>query len=651
MSPLSYLYTGFNFFMGKSEVKLKKWLTLFSIVNYAMRYLGSKDSLKEEIIQLLRDKGIYAEGMSFFDAFCGTGAVANAVKDIYNIKINDFLLSSVTYAKGRLLASTCTFEKLGFDPFDYLNGSSHDLHGFIYNTYSPGGSSRMYFTEKNAARIDYFRQQIEQWREGSLVDENEYMYLLSCLLEAVSKVSNTAGVYGAFLKHWDPRSYLDISILPLEGGCVYNTEIEHYNKRVEEIIDSVECDILYLDPPYTQNQYGTQYHLLETIVLNDTPSVSPITGSRPISPLRSEWSKDIYAHILFEKVIATTKAQHVIFSYNNDGFMSKDFIESTMKRFGIEATYECREISYKKYNNFKCSGRDGHVEYLFYIQKKPIHQVVIESPLNYSGSKAKMVDFLRTQFPDDFQSFVDLFGGGFNVGVNVEANHVVYNDINPFVVGLIKSFCDIDTYSYLKYVYKLIRDYSLQPTNSEGYLRLRDKYNSTPISKRDPRMLYTLILFGFQQQIRFNSNHDFNIPCGQRRFNDRLISKFISFSRVMKGKEVVIENTDFRKLLADADPNSFFYLDPPYRETTAAYNDGKRGFEGWTIEHEKAMCEGLDILSLNGGKFLLSYIIDVEGFHNEQIEQWANEKKYQIVQVTSAQGRYNNREEVIIKNY
>ena len=74
--------------MGQSEVKLKKWLTLFSIVNYAMRYLGSKDSLKGEIIQLLRDKGIYAEGMSFFDAFCGTGAVANAVKDIYNIKIN-----------------------------------------------------------------------------------------------------------------------------------------------------------------------------------------------------------------------------------------------------------------------------------------------------------------------------------------------------------------------------------------------------------------------------------------------------------------------------------------------------------------------------------------------------------------------------------
>ena len=97
-----------------------------------MRYLGSKDSLKEDIIQLLKDNGIYELGLSFFDAFCGTGAVANSVKNIYNIIINDFLSSSVVYAKGRLLASVCKFNKLGFDPFEYLNGNTNVIHGFIY---------------------------------------------------------------------------------------------------------------------------------------------------------------------------------------------------------------------------------------------------------------------------------------------------------------------------------------------------------------------------------------------------------------------------------------------------------------------------------------------------------------------------------------
>lgn len=616
-----------------------------------MRYLGSKDSLKEDIIQLLKDKGIYTPGLSFFDAFCGTGAVANSVKDIYNITINDFLLSSVTYSKGRLLASVCKFNKLGFDPFEYLNGNANIVRGFIYNTYSPGGSQRMYFTEHNASRIDYFRNQIEHWKVADLIDESEYFYLLSCLLEAVSKVSNTAGVYGAYLKHWDCRAHLDIQIKPLEGGPLYNSEVVHINKRIEEIIDDIECDILYLDPPYTQNQYGTQYHLLETIVLNDSPTVSKVTGSRPITPLRSEWSKDIYAHILFEKVIATTKAKYIVFSYNNDGFMSKDFIETTMKRFGVESSFECREISYKKYNNVKCSGRDGHYEYIFYIEKKPTNKVVIESPLNYSGSKAKMVDFIKKYLPSDIISFTDLFGGGFNVGINVDCNDVVYNDINPFVTGLIKSFIDIDTYSYLKYVYKLIKDYDLQPSNSVGYIKLRKKYNDTPIHKRDPRMLYTLILFGFQQQIRFNSNYDFNIPCGQRKFNDRLISKFISFARVAKHKGVTINNCDFRVLLSQSNSNSFFYLDPPYRETIASYNDGKRGFEGWTIEHECTMCKHLDELNAKGGKFLLSYIIDVDGFHNENIENWAKREGYIIIPVENTQGRYNNRREVVIKNY
>lgn len=616
-----------------------------------MRYLGSKDSLKEDIIQLLKDKGIYEPGLSFFDAFCGTGAVANSVKNIYNIIINDFLLSSVIYAKGRLLAGVCKFKKLGFDPFEYLNGNTNVIHGFIYNTYSPGGSQRMYFTEYNASRIDYFRNQIEQWKVVDLINETEYIYLLSCLLEAVSKVSNTAGVYGAYLKHWDCRAHLDIQIKPFEGGLLYNSEVVHINKRIEEIVDDIECDILYLDPPYTQNQYGTQYHLLETIILNDAPTVSKVTGSRPITPLRSEWSKDIYAHILFEKVIATTKAKHIVFSYNNDGFMSKDFIEATMKRFGVESSFECREISYKKYNNVKCSGRDGHYEYLFYIEKKPTNKVVIESPLNYSGSKAKMVDFIKEYLPSDIISFTDLFGGGFNVGINVDCNDVVYNDINPFVTGLIKSFIDIDTYSYLKYVYKLIKDYDLQPSNSDGYIKLRKKYNDTPIHKRDPRMLYTLILFGFQQQIRFNSNYDFNIPCGQRKFNDRLISKFISFARVAKNKGVTINNCDFRILLSQSDSHSFFYLDPPYRETIASYNDGKRGFEGWTIEHESAMCKHLDELNAKDGKFLLSYIIDVDGFHNENIENWVNREGYVIIPVENTQGRYNNRREVIIKNY
>ncbi|WP_346010883.1 DNA adenine methylase [Campylobacter concisus] len=102
---------------------------------------------------------------------------------------------------------------------------------------------------------------------------------------------------------------------------------------MENIISDVECDILYLDPPYTQNQYGAQYHLLETLILNDCPSVSKVTGSRPVMPMRSDWSKEYKVNILFDKIIAKTKARYIVLSYNNDGLMSKEYIEAVMKRY------------------------------------------------------------------------------------------------------------------------------------------------------------------------------------------------------------------------------------------------------------------------------------------------------------------------------
>lgn len=335
-----------------------------------MRYIGSKESLTDSIKELLQKHNLLQRNLVFFDAFCGMGSVADSMKSIYDhIIINDSLVCSTYFTKGRLYANRCKFERLGFDPFKFLNNGNNTLHGFIHQNYSPGGSERMYFSEENAGRIDFFRRQIEEWKEYEQITEEEYVYLMACLLESVSDVSNTAGVYGAFLKHWDKRALKPIIFSKIDSNEGICKNIESQNDKIEQIISDIECDILYLDPPYTQNQYGTQYHLLETLILNDNPPISKVTGSRPTTPMRSNWSKMYHAHILFEQVVAETNASHIILSYNNDGFMSKDYIEKTLKRFGIEETYDCITIDYKKYNNTKCQGADGHQEYLFYIQK------------------------------------------------------------------------------------------------------------------------------------------------------------------------------------------------------------------------------------------------------------------------------------------
>lgn len=617
-----------------------------------MRYLGSKDSLAYRIVDLLREKGLLQNKYTFCDGFCGMGAVADAVKNTYNkIIINDSLKCASVFTHARLIANGCTFEKLGFDPFCFLNECNEFREGFIYQNYSPGASERMYFSKENAGRIDFFREIIEKWYESDKITNNEFAYLLACLLESVSGISNTAGVYGAFLKHWDKRALKPIIFNRIDSSPGIAKNIEVLNSRIEDIISDIDCDILYLDPPYTQNQYGTQYHLLETLILNDNPILSKITGSRPTTSMRSQWSKNYYAHVLFDKIIAGTKAKYVILSYNNDGFMSKDFIETTMKRYGIENSYICEIIDYKKYNNFKCQGADGHFEYLFFIEKKPRERVVIESPLNYTGSKSKMVGFIKSQLPkDDIDTFVDAFGGGFNVGVNINAKKIIYNDINPFVEGLIRSFYS-NPCSYLQYIEKQIKKYNLSPDNKEGFLKLRDKYNSIPVAKRDPRMLYTLILYGFQQQIRFNSNWGFNNPAGSRWFNENLLSKFIAFTRSLRTKNVLFMNSNFDVLDIQFTPHTFIYADPPYRSTLGVYNDGKRGFEGWTLEHERQLCKFLDAANEHDAKFMLSYVVKVGEFTNTEIIEWTNKNKYHMVDVIAAQGRYNNRHEVLIKNY
>ena len=308
--------------------------------------------------------------MIFFDAFCGTGSIANAFKTVCNVRINDNLHCATTYSYGRIVGSSCTFNKLGFNPIEYFNNTDETIDGYFYKTYSPGGSQRMYLSEHNAGRIDYFRQKIEDWNNEGKLTKEEYSYLLACLVESISFVSNTAGVYGAFLKKWDDRALKDITFLDVSDRVITNKQIEISTEKIENIIEDVQCDILYVDPPYTQNQYGTQYHLLETLVLNDMPeSVSKVTGSRSTREMRSDWSKIYKVHILFDKLLAKTTARHIFLSYNNDGDMSKDFIEAIMKRYAVDGSFECITIPYKKYENWKSKNKKEHFEYLFYIEK------------------------------------------------------------------------------------------------------------------------------------------------------------------------------------------------------------------------------------------------------------------------------------------
>ena len=618
-----------------------------------MRYIGNKESMVEEIDSFIESRVESEESLTLFDAFCGTGAVSDRLKNKFNLVINDNLKWATVYTAGRLYASSCHFERLGFDPFAFLNQSDEKVQGFIYKNYAPTESSRMYFTPENAARIDYFRKQIEEWHKNKLLSEAEYMLLLASLVESVSRVSNTAGVYGAFLKKWDGRALKPIEFIKPAYNACDSLNIKIYNDKTENIISDVKCDILYLDPPYTQNQYGTQYHLLETLILNDHPSVSKVTGSRPVMPMRSDWSKEYKAHILLDRIIANTTARYIVMSYNNDGLMSKEYIEAVMKRYGKPETYCCKKISYKKYQNWKSQNHKEHFEYLFFVEKKDPADVVYESPLNYIGSKARVIPAIRENLPSDIDDFIDAFGGGFNVGINIRSESVVYNEYNHFVKELIESFWQYDTFSYIVYMKKMIRRFELEPGRKDAYLNVRDYYNSLPEDKRDPRLLLVVILYSFQQQIRFNSNHGFNNPVGMRWFNDNLLEKLVSFSRRIKELNVCFSCADYTDTFRYVDDgHTFIYLDPPYMLTNGSYNDGKRGFKGWDVSQEAALFEFLDKLNHEGSRFMLSYVLEHKGKVNQNLVNWTQDNHYHIIELGDILGiSGSRRKEILVTNY
>ncbi len=215
------------------------------------------------------------------------------------------------------------------------------------------------------------------------------------------------------------------------------------------------------------------------------------------------------------------------------------------------------------------------------------------------------------------ETFIDGFGGDFNVGINSSSNKIIYNELNHFVKDLVESFRVNDTYQYLLYMKRIIKKFNLKKQDSKSYIEARDYYNSLPFSKRDPKLLYTIILYGFNQQIRFNGDHDFNNPVGMHWSNDKVLEKMISFSRIIKEK-----NIDYTKIPEFIDNEPFVYLDPPYRLITGAYNDGKRGFKGWGLEAEKVLFEFADYLSSKAIRFMISYVIEHKGQTNEELKNW-----------------------------
>ena len=271
------------------------------------------------------------------------------------------------------------------------------------------------------------------------------------------------------------------------------------------------------------------------------------------------------------------------------------------------------------------------------------NNVYIKSPINYTGNKYRLLPQFSAYLPKKCGKFVDLFCGGATVGVNMNAGEIVMIDNNPKVINLLQYLSEEKIEIIIKNIEKLINKYNLtysakygykiykksasdnnglKEYNKEGFYLLRNDYNDlkNKCTKKANAMLYTLMVYGFNNDLRFNKNGEYNLPVGKTDFNKNNLNKVISYNAMVKSKNITFLCCEYnseiaKKHMCNAD---FVYIDPPYLITTAVYNEGNN----WNDTNENELIDLLDYFNQKNIKFALSNVLTKVGVENRILKEW-----------------------------
>ena len=294
----------------------------------------------------------------------------------------------------------------------------------------------------------------------------------------------------------------------------------------------------------------------------------------------------------------------------------------------------------------------------------------IKSPIFYMGNKYRLLPQLIPLFPSDIDTFYDLFGGSGCMSGNVKANRIVYNEINNNIVELYKLFLKYTPEEIDSRVKEYIKEYDL---NTEGtdvrqnnpdikeirdyyanrYLEFRKAYNE---SERDYLMLYTLTFYSFSNLIRFNGKNDFNMPYGNQCYHEKNYDNIKEWCSNIKNKNIEVKQENAFDVLQDTifNKNDFIYLDPPYHNTCAIYNE-KRAFGGWSEEDDLRLFTILEKLDKCDVKWGISNVFKNKDYINKHLIKWCEDNNWNVVHIDYSYyclGRGNaNSDEVYICNY
>lgn len=365
-------------------------------------YIGNKRALLDFIGQAVTyvKKDLKKEKLSCLDIFSGSGIVARFLKQHSSfLAVNDL----ENYSK---IINSCYLSNKSEIDLDRLKKLYEELilqtqkdlksdktKGFISELYAPEdeenvqAGERCFYTPYNARYIDTLRKNIDKQ-----IPEDYKKFFIAPLLSQASVHANTAGIFKGFYKNSktglgqfggngkNALSRICSKIeLPFPVFSDHECKFKVFQKDAnqlaisEELYDSLETkeyDLVYMDPPYNQHPYGSNYFMLNLISKYerpDTENISRVSGI-PKDWNRSSYNKKKKVCETFRELINNIRAKYVIISFNSEGFIPKEDMENILKKFGKVKTFS------SKYNTFRGSrnlmNRDIHVsEYLFVLKK------------------------------------------------------------------------------------------------------------------------------------------------------------------------------------------------------------------------------------------------------------------------------------------
>lgn len=648
------------------------------------RYLGSKTRLLPFIAEILKVENVIFT--SFADIFAGTGVVANFFHQQSNIIVNDILESNYLCYEAFFGSEKIRIPWLDKKINDYNKTNPKN----IPSNYFSDNFANTYFDENNSKLIGHFREDIESLYISKAINYRERAYLITSLTYALDCIANTVGHYDAYRKVKIRSKALVLKPLLISHS---NFSALIHKQDANELVKKITPDVVYIDPPYNSRQYSDAYHLLENIASWEKKPVYGISKKIDRSHIKSQYSLKSAGNV-FSDLINNINSKYILVSYNDMGKKGDPRSQSRLQDHELISALERRgrvTIYEKSFNQFTTgsSKNSSLKERIFFCRIREKNSTsasstftsqsanntnFIKSPLNYTGGKHKLLPQLTLKWPGRIDTFYDFFCGGGNVGINAKAKKVVCIDNNAKLIEVLHLIQKTNHEELHQQILKVIWEYKLSQSNlngyehyfsnsstglgnynKTGYIQLRKEYNSCSTSKK-PLLLLVLILYGFNNQIRFNSKGEFNLPVGKRDYNGSSKKNLAGFNAATNINDINFVHGDFREIYnMNLKANDFVYLDPPYLLGNATYNE----LGGWSELDERELYRMLSDLNRKNIRFALSNVAEHKNRVNHILLNWASDHNLVVHNINhhyknsnyQSTARLHRTREVLITNY